>query len=153
MRIAIAVSGLAHWRGAIAELQLESMHSRQRSISRPANAIRADGHEPSVVEAIGNRGPLSDQGCGLEWISCHRVLWYNNSASRSKPWLLACEGLGLTPIRTRPYTPRTNGKAERFIKTLLSEWAYVMSFQSSAERNFWWERYLGIYNRRRRQMA
>ena len=57
------------------------------------------------------------------------------------------------PKRTKPYTPRTNGKAERFIKTLLSEWAYGMSFQSSAERNRWLGRYLAIYNRRRCHMA
>lgn len=59
----------------------------------------------------------------------------------------------LTPKRTSPYTPRTNGKAERFIKTLQSEWAYGMSFQSSAERNRWLGRCLAIYNRRRCHMA
>jgi len=81
------------------------------------------------------------------------VLSDNGSAYRSKPCQLACEALGLTPKRTRPNTPRTNGKAERFIKTLESEWAYGMSFQSSAERNRWLSRYLAIYNRRRRPMA
>nr|WP_255477613.1 integrase core domain-containing protein [Synechococcus sp. A15-44] len=50
----------------------------------------------------------------------------------------------LTPKRTRPYTPRTNGKAERFIKTLLAEWAYSMPFQTSGERNQWLPRYLAI---------
>jgi transposase InsO family protein len=50
------------------------------------------------------------------------------------------------PKRTRPYTPRTNGKAERFIKTLLAEWAYSMPFQTSGERNRWLPRYLAIYN-------
>jgi len=56
-------------------------------------------------------------------------------------------------LARNPYTPRTNGKAERFIKTLQSEWAYGMSFQSSAERNRWLGRYLAIYNRRRCHMA
>jgi len=46
-------------------------------------------------------------------------------------------------------TPRTNDKAERFIQTLLAEWAYSMAFQTSAERNHWWRRYLTIYNGRR----
>ncbi len=61
--------------------------------------------------------------------------------------------LGLTPKRTRPYTPRTNGKAERFIMTLLAEWAYAMAFQSSTEQNLWLPRYLAIYNGRRCHMA
>ena len=86
-------------------------------------------------------------------IECRRVLSDNGSAYRSKPWRQACEALGLSAKRTRPYTPRTNGKAERFIKTLLNEWAYGMSFQSSAERNRWLSRYLAIYNGRRCHMA
>ena len=48
-------------------------------------------------------------------INCCRVLSDNGSAYRSRPWKQTCEALGLTPKRTRPYTPRTNGKAERFI--------------------------------------
>jgi transposase InsO family protein len=63
-------------------------------------------------------------------ITCRRFLSDNSSAYRSKPWREACSALGLTPKRTRPYTPRTNGKAERFIKTLLTEWAYSMAFQT-----------------------
>lgn len=86
-------------------------------------------------------------------ISCTRVLSDNGSAYRSKPWREACSALGLTPKRTRPYTPRTNGKAERLIKTLLAEWAYAMAFQSSAERNRWLPRYLAFYNGRRCHMA
>jgi transposase InsO family protein len=86
-------------------------------------------------------------------ITCRRVLSDNGSAYRSKPWRQACEALGLTPKRTRPYTPRTNGKAERFIKTLMAEWAYALPFHTSAERNRWLPRYLAIYNHRRRHMA
>ena len=86
-------------------------------------------------------------------ISCRRVLSYNGSAYRSRPWREAYAALGLTPKGTKPYTPRTNGKAERFIKTLLAEWTYFMAFQTSAERNHWLPRYLPIYNGRRRHMA
>ena len=86
-------------------------------------------------------------------ISCKRVLSDNDSAYRSRPWREACAALGLTPKRTKPYTPRTNGKAERFIKTLLAEWAYSMAFQTSTERNYWLSRYLAIYNGRRCHMA
>jgi transposase InsO family protein len=86
-------------------------------------------------------------------INCCRVLSDNGSAYRSRPWRQTCEALGLTPKRTRPYTPRTNGKAERFIKTLQAEWAYGMAFQTSEERNSWLPRYLAIYNGRRCHMA
>jgi transposase InsO family protein len=60
---------------------------------------------------------------GRQGIECRRVVSDNGSAYRSKPWRHACEALGLPAKRTRPYTPRTNGKAERFIKTLVHEWA------------------------------
>jgi transposase InsO family protein len=86
-------------------------------------------------------------------IECRRVLSDNGSAYRSKPWRQACEALGLSAKRTRPYTARTNGKDERFIKTLLNEWAYGMSFQRSEERNRRLSRYLAIYNGRGCHMA
>ena len=58
----------------------------------------------------------------------------NGSAYRSHHWRHACGDLALRHIRTRPYTPRTNGKAERFIQTGLREWAYARPFASSHER-------------------
>jgi hypothetical protein len=61
--------------------------------------------------------------------------------------------LGLTAKRTGLYTPRTNGKAERFIKALVSEWAYGVSFQCLDERNRWLSRYSAIYNGRSCHMA
>jgi transposase InsO family protein len=72
------------------------------------------------------------------------VLSDNGSAYRCKPWRQACEALGLSAKRTRPYTPRTNGKAEQFIKTPVREWAYALSFQNSEERKRWLIRYLAI---------
>ena len=93
-------------------------------------------------------GWFSQQG-----ITCQRVLSDNGSAYRSGEWRKACSAMDLKPIRTKPYTPRTNGKAERFIKTLLGEWAYAMAFQTSDERNRWLPRYLALYNGRRCHMA
>jgi len=61
--------------------------------------------------------------------------------------------LKLKHIRTRPYTPRTYGKAERFIQTLCKEWAYAMPFQNSQQLNAWLPRYLSIYNRIRKHSA
>jgi transposase InsO family protein len=56
---------------------------------------------------------------------------------------------GIRHLRTRPYRPRTNGKAERFIQTLLREWAYVRPYESSAVRAAALPRWLGYYNRAR----
>jgi transposase InsO family protein len=81
------------------------------------------------------------------------VLSYNGSAYRSEDWRKACQALALKPIRTKPYTPRTNSKAERIIKTLLGEWAYFIAYQTSEERNRWLPRYLGINNVHRCHMA
>ncbi len=58
----------------------------------------------------------------------------NGSGYVSRAFRKACAELGLKHIRTRPYTPRTNGKAERFIQTALREWAYAASCGSSDER-------------------
>lgn len=86
-------------------------------------------------------------------ITCRRVLSDNGSAYRSVDWRKACQALALKPIRTKPYTPRTNGKAERFIKTLLGEWAYFIAYQTSAARNELLPAYLRIYNGRRCHMG
>ena len=56
----------------------------------------------------------------------------NGSCYRSKAFRKACRDLGLKHIRTRPYTPKTNGKAERFIQTALREWAYAQAYPNSA---------------------
>ena len=58
----------------------------------------------------------------------------NGAAYRSNAHALACRRLGLSHLTTRPYRPRTNGKAERFIQTLLREWAYVRLYRDSQER-------------------
>ena len=86
-------------------------------------------------------------------ITCHRVLSANGSAYRSGDWRKACQAGDLKPIRTRAYTPQTNGKAERFIKTMLAEWAYVIAYQTSEERNLWPPRDRGIDNGNRCHMA
>jgi hypothetical protein len=67
-------------------------------------------------------------------VTVERVMTDNGSAYRSHDWRQACGKLALRHIRTRPYTPRTNGKAERFIQTGLREWAYARPFATSHER-------------------
>jgi transposase InsO family protein len=75
----------------------------------------------------------------LAWLNRHgvsveRVMTDNGSAYRSKLFRQALDRAGARHVRTRPYTPRTNGKAERFIQTTLREWAYARPYASSAER-------------------
>ncbi len=67
-------------------------------------------------------------------ITITRVMTDNGSCYKSFAFRDACKQLGLKHIRTKPYTPRTNGKAERFIKTAINEWAYAMAYQTSQQR-------------------
>ena len=67
-------------------------------------------------------------------VTVQRVMTDNGSCYRSKAFRKACKRLGLKHIRTRPYTPKTNGKAERFIQTALREWAYAQAYQTSDHR-------------------
>jgi len=67
-------------------------------------------------------------------VTVARVMTDNGSCYRSKAFRHACRDLGLRHIRTRPYTPKTNGKAERFIQTALREWAYAHAYPNSARR-------------------
>jgi transposase InsO family protein len=67
-------------------------------------------------------------------IKVERVMTDNGSCYKAIDFRDACKELGLRHIRTRPYTPKTNGKAERFIQTALREWAYVQPYQTSEHR-------------------
>jgi transposase InsO family protein len=75
-----------------------------------------------------------------------RVMTDNGSCYRSRAFAKACKQLGLKHIRTRPYTPKTNGKAERFIQTSLREWAYARAYHHSSERTAELPRWLHRYN-------
>ena len=69
-------------------------------------------------------------------VTVERVMTDNSSAYRSHPWRQACGTFRLRYIRTKPHTPRTNGKAERFIQTSLREWAYAQAYTSSQARQY-----------------
>lgn len=83
------------------------------------------------------------RGLGIRFT---RVLTDNGVCYRSKPFRRLCRRLRLEHKRTRPYTPRTNGKAERFIQTALREWAYARSYESSAQRGLHLPAWLHQYN-------
>jgi len=82
-------------------------------------------------------------------ITVERLITDNGSAYRSTIHAIACRTLGIRHLRTRPYRPQTNGKAERFIRTMLGGWAYGAIYRNSDERNAALAGWLDFYNRRR----
>ena len=79
-------------------------------------------------------------------IKVERVMTDNGSCCKSFAFRRACKRLGLRHIRTKPYTPKTNGKAERFIQTSLREWAYAQAYPNSRERKAELPTWLHRYN-------
>jgi transposase InsO family protein len=86
-------------------------------------------------------------------ITVERVMTDNGGAYRSTVHALACTLLGLRHLRTRAYRPQTNGKAERFIRTLINSWAYGPIYRSSHERTAALDSRLWHYNHQRRHAA
>lgn len=87
---------------------------------------------------------FADHGIRIE-----RVLSDNGSAYRSHAWRDTCLELGITPKRTRPYRPQTNGKIERFHRTLADGWAYARFYESEAERRRALPGWIHSYNHHR----
>jgi transposase len=86
-------------------------------------------------------------------ITVERVLTDNGSPYISTVHAIACHALGIRHLRTRPYRPQTNGKAERFIRTMLAGWAYGAIYASSAERTKALDGWLWHYNHHRKHSA
>jgi hypothetical protein len=101
-----------------------------------------DATRLAYVEALGDeRGEtaVGFLGRAIEWfaargVKVERVMTDNGSPYVSKTHARAYRALGLRHPRTRPYRPRTNGQAERFIQTLQNEWAYAATYATSVER-------------------
>jgi len=94
----------------------------------------------------------------LAWFKSHgvsveRVMTDNGAAYKSRLFAAACAHHGVAHKRTRPYTPKTNGKAERFIQSSIREWAYARPFNSSAERHAAMHPWLHNYNTARPHSA
>jgi transposase InsO family protein len=95
-----------------------------------------------VVAYFGSLGVMVD-----------RVMTDNGSCYRSKAFRRACQELGIKHLFTKPYTPQTNGKAERFIQSALREWAYATAFNHSDERRSALPLWLHRYNWHRPHMG
>ncbi len=101
-------------------------------------AVTAVGFLRRAVAHFGDHG-----------IRVERVMTDNGPCYRAIAHALACRALGLRHLRTRPYRPRTNGKAERFIRTMLGGWAYGAIYQTSTQRQRALPAWLDFYNQRR----
>jgi transposase InsO family protein len=113
-----------------------------------------DASRLAYVEVLPDEGEATTTQflwCARAWFRRHgirvrRVLTDNGPAYRSARFARLCGSTGLRHLRTRPYTPRTNGKAERFIQTLLREWAYRRAYPSSQQRTEALPAWLYYYN-------
>jgi transposase InsO family protein len=86
-------------------------------------------------------------------ITIERVLSDNGACYRSQSWAAACTALAITHKRTRPYRPQTNGKVERFHRTLADEWAYARPYATETERRAALDPWLHTYNHHRGHTA
>lgn len=117
--------------------------NRHQGIGWEALHIAIDDHSRvAYVELLRDESARSATGFlrrALRWFQAHgvrvrRILTDNGSAYISHSFRATCRALRVLHRRTRPYTPRTNGKAERFIQTALREWAYRRPYYTSADR-------------------
>jgi transposase InsO family protein len=102
----------------------------------------ADERKESAVAFLGR---------ALAWFARHgvtveRIMTDNGNCYRSHLFRQACAAAGIRHLRTKPYTPRTNGKAERFIQTALREWAYATAYHNSDRRTADMPHWLHRYN-------
>lgn len=119
-----------HSRVAYAEI-----HDDETSLTAAAVLVRA-------VEWFNARG-----------VTVEQILSDNGGAYRSHLWRDTCAELGIRHKRTRPYRPQTNGKVERFHRTLADGWAYARCYTSEAERRGELEGWLHYYNHHRPHTA
>ena len=118
--------------------------------SRVAYAeIRGDEKAATAIEVLRRATAwFNDRGVTVE-----RVLSDNGSAYKSHAWRAACHELGITPEKTRPYRPQTNGKIERFHRTLADGWAYARFYNFETERSNALPGWLHFYNHHRPHSA
>ena len=134
-------TGIAGW---------EYVHVAVDDYSRLAYAEVLDDERATTAAAFLRRAVSFFARYGIQ---VEAVLTDNGSAYRAVLHAIACRQLGIKHLRTRPRRPQTNGKAERFIRTLLAGWAYGAIYGTSRERTNALDGWLWHYNHRRRHSA
>ena len=145
------VTGQRHQGYRQAGLGWEFLHVAIDDYSRVSYAELLPNEQQTSATAFLERAAAWFRQQGVRRIE--RVMTDNGSAYISHAFGTAVASLGARHLRTRPYTPRTNGKAERLIQTLLREWAYVRPYRSSAFRSLALRPYLTYYTTQRRHTA
>jgi transposase InsO family protein len=142
-------------------------HGRQAAMRHSGGGY---DHVHSAVDAYSRIAyseilPAEDAACCIgfltrahDWFADHgitieRVLTDNGMGYISHAWAARCAALDIVHTRTRPYTPRTNGKVERFNRTLADEWAYVRVYRRNSDRHHALHRWLHLYNHHRSHTA
>ena len=128
----------------------EYVHIAIDDYSRLAYAEVLLDEKASTAAAFLKRAVAHYQRHGIQ---VERVLTDNGACYRGVVHAVACRQLGIRHLRTRPYRPQTNGKAERFIRTLLHGWAYGAIYRTSQERSRALDGWLWHYNHQRRHSA
>jgi transposase InsO family protein/transposase-like protein len=154
------ISGTGHRITGRRDSQNANRRARRRGAPKGWEFVHVcvdDATRLAYVEVLANERATTAVGFlqravafyGAHGIAVERVMTDNGSAYRSTIHAFACRALGIRHLRTRAYRPRTNGKAERFIRTLLAGWAYGAIYGSSHERTAALDGWLWIYNHRR----
>jgi transposase InsO family protein len=128
----------------------EFVHIAIDDCTRMAYAEVLSNEKASTVIAFLHRAVAFYERHGMH---VEQLLTDNGSAYRSGVHAIACRALGIRHLRTRPYHPQTNGKAERFIRTMLGGWAYGAIYRNSAERTAALDGWLFHYNHHRKHSA
>jgi transposase InsO family protein len=126
------------------------IHTVLDDYSRVAYAEIHDGETAAIAAQVLRNAVawFTDRGVVVQ-----RVLSDNGSCYRSHLWRQACAELGITPKRTRPYRPQTNGKIERFHRTMAAEWAFKKFYNSESARRAALPAWIHLYNHHRRHSA
>ena len=111
--------------------------------------VLTDERAPTVVAFLARAVRFYER----HGIHVERLMTDNGAGYRSAIHAIACRTLGIRHLRTRPYRPQTNGKAERFIRTMLGGWAYGAIYRDSTERTTALDGWLWHHNQRRRHRA
>jgi transposase InsO family protein len=128
----------------------EFVHVAIDDCTRLAYVEVLDDERRDTVVAFLNAAVAFFESHGIE---VQRLMTDNGNGYRSHAHASACRQLGIRHIFTQPYRPRTNGKAERFIRTMLAEWAYAAAYPTSAARTRALPVFIDRYNHRRPHKA
>lgn len=124
----------------------DRVHVAIDDYSRLAYVEELTDESPATTVAFVRRAQAFYAAHGIR---IERVLTDNGTCYRSKLFAAGLDEMGIGHRRTRPYRPQTNGKAERFIRTLLGEWAYAQPFHDTVQRVADLPLWVDFYNRRR----